>query len=160
MMNNISHDLPLENGGIMRLTSRPDTQSWSIFYFDSHGRRHCSHGPAINHNNNVKMWFVDGLRHREDGPALITSIGEIWYTNGLLHRLSGPAYTQRETNQVQYYIYGRQLSKEAFRKIMFRVRLACNLFKKGLRNRWFSKLSETQIFDEIYLASIVSSYII
>ena len=159
-MNNISHDILLENGGIMRLTSRPETQSWSIFYFDSNGRRHCSHGPAINHGNRVKMWFVDGLRHREDGPAHITNIGEIWYTKGLLHRLAGPAFTQREINVEKYYIHGRQLSKKTFAKVMFRVRLACNIFKKGLRQRYCTKLSETQIFDERYLASIVSSYMI
>lgn len=159
-MNRISHDIPLENGGIMRLSSIPETQSWSIYYFDSEGRRHSSHGPAINHNNNVKMWFVNGLRHRENAPALVTGIGEIWYTNGLIHRLTGPAFVQREINQVQYYIHGRALSRETFAKIMFRVRLACNIFKKGLRRKYSTKLSETQIFDESYLATIVASYII
>jgi hypothetical protein len=41
-MNNQEYkdDLPLANGGIMRLVSKPDVQSWSIFYFDSLGRRH------------------------------------------------------------------------------------------------------------------------
>ena len=154
------HDIQLINGGIMRLVSKPDVQSWSIYYFDALGRRHNSHGPAINHNNRTKMWFVDGVRHREDGPALITGIGEIWYYHGLIHRLTGPAQTHHEYNTKSYHIHGREYTKEEYNKIVFRVKLACNIFKKKLRNKYSKKLQETNICNEKGLYSIISSFIV
>lgn len=39
-----------------------------------------------------ECWFLDGELHREDGPAIIHSDGEIvWYTNGVRHRENLPA---------------------------------------------------------------------
>jgi hypothetical protein len=40
-----------------------------------------------------KAWWVDGLLHREDGPAYTTTNGyEVWMVNGKPHRLDGPAF--------------------------------------------------------------------
>lgn len=40
----------------------------------------------------TERYFVDGLLHREDGPAVVTKIGgKSWYKNGKLHREDGPA---------------------------------------------------------------------
>ena len=34
-----------------------------------------------------KEWYKDGLRHREDGPAIVLKDGiEIWYKDGKKHR--------------------------------------------------------------------------
>jgi hypothetical protein len=39
-----------------------------------------------------KEWYVEGKRHRIDGPALIHEDGsKSWYRNGKLHREDGPA---------------------------------------------------------------------
>ena len=39
-----------------------------------------------------KKWTLNGIFHREDGPAIEFSNGEKqWYINGKLHRLDGPA---------------------------------------------------------------------
>ena len=160
-MNNQEYkdDLPLANGGIMRLVSKPDVQSWSIFYFDSLGRRHNEHGPAINHNNETKMWFVNGVRHREYAPAFITSAGEIWYYHGIVHRFDGPAMSHQDGTK-NYYLYGTHYTKEKYNKIIFRMKLAGNILKKRLRSRYTEKLKETNICDEKALYSIISSYII
>lgn len=161
-MNNTEYkdDLLLVNGGIMRLVSRPQLQSWSIHYYDDQMRHHNEHGPAINHNNRTKMWFVNGIRHREDGPAVRSSVGEIWYRNGLIHRIDGPAQTHFENQTKQYYLYGNGYTKREYNKIMFRVNTACNIFKKKLRKTYTHKLQETNICDEKALYSIISSYII
>lgn len=38
-------------------------------------------------------YFVDGLLHREDGPAVIIEpLIKKWYINGMKHREDGPAY--------------------------------------------------------------------
>ena len=40
----------------------------------------------------TKCWFLNGNRHREDGPALTYSNGyKEWFLNGKLHREDGPA---------------------------------------------------------------------
>ena len=39
-----------------------------------------------------KMWFLNGERHREDGPAVEReSVLKEWWLNGELHREEGPA---------------------------------------------------------------------
>jgi len=47
------------------------------------GKRHRFDGPAIEYIDGVKHWFLDGRRHREDGPALTYSNGykEWWLNN-------------------------------------------------------------------------------
>jgi|JI10StandDraft_1071094.scaffolds.fasta_scaffold31956_8 hypothetical protein len=48
---------------------------------------------GVAHVNGEEHWFVNGVRHREDGPAIISSNGiKQWYKNGKYHRLDGPAY--------------------------------------------------------------------
>ncbi|MDP3445995.1 MAG: hypothetical protein Q8T08_24305 [Ignavibacteria bacterium] len=40
----------------------------------------------------TKSWYLNGVLHREDGPALIYESGcKLWYLNGLIHREDGPA---------------------------------------------------------------------
>jgi hypothetical protein len=40
----------------------------------------------------TERWFLNGKRHREDGPAVIYANGtQKWYRNDLLHREDGPA---------------------------------------------------------------------
>lgn len=39
-----------------------------------------------------RFWRLDGLYHREDGPAVEWTNGtKLWYRNGLRHREDGPA---------------------------------------------------------------------
>ena len=61
------------------------------------GKRHREDGPAIKytvkvHNNGNKYWYLNGKLHREDGPAYEGSNGsKSWYLKGKLHREDGPA---------------------------------------------------------------------
>ena len=50
-------------------------------------------GPrTIVREDGERMWLLDGVFHREDGPAHITPLGtEHWYQKGLPHREDGPA---------------------------------------------------------------------
>ena len=40
----------------------------------------------MNHSGRLEYHIVDGLLHREDGPALITYSASYWFINGRLHR--------------------------------------------------------------------------
>ena len=156
----ITDNLPLENGGAMRLVSRPLSKKWSIYYYDESGDRHNEHGPSIIHSSGTKIWFIHGKIHREDGPALMTSLSEIWYYQGMIHRLNGPAENSKEINELCYYINDKQYSKRNYNKVLFWVRTACNIFKKKLRNKYTRKLEKTDICNEKELYNIISSYII
>jgi hypothetical protein len=57
----------------------------------------------------TKCWYVNGILHREDGPAVEWPSGtKCWYVNGRLHRLDGPAiefasgYKEYWINNVRY----------------------------------------------------------
>ena len=40
----------------------------------------------------TKIWFKNGQRHREDGPAVILANGTKWWCkDGMCHREDGPA---------------------------------------------------------------------
>ena len=56
------------------------------------GLLHREDGPAIEYANGDKFWYINGKCHREDGPAVEYANGsKYWYLNGKLHREDGPA---------------------------------------------------------------------
>jgi hypothetical protein len=63
--------------------------------YENEGSLHCLSGPAIEYVDGTQEWWVNGLLHREDGPAVIRkNLGNLdnqWYLNGQLHRENGPA---------------------------------------------------------------------
>ena len=53
---------------------------------------HREDGPAVEHADGSKLWYINGEYHREDGPAGEFASGhKSWYINGKLHREDGPA---------------------------------------------------------------------
>jgi len=42
-------------------------------------------------DDGAQVWYLNGERHRVDGPAYIDGICQEWYLNGELHRTDGPA---------------------------------------------------------------------
>lgn len=55
------------------------------------GKKHRADGPAVE-SSLVKEWWVDGKLHREDGPARLMNGGSMcFYVDGKLHREDGPA---------------------------------------------------------------------
>jgi hypothetical protein len=64
--------------------------------------------------NGDKEWFLNGQRHREDGPAVELSNGtKLWYLNGQRHRVDGPAvelpYGYKYWNGTKYWYLNDQL---------------------------------------------------
>jgi hypothetical protein len=74
----------------------------------------------INTKTGRMEWRLDGLLHREDGPAYINDIGdEYWYLYGLFHREDGPAI--KAHNYVSWYFHGKYIrcsSQEEFERLM------------------------------------------
>jgi hypothetical protein len=56
------------------------------------GERHREDGPAIEYLNGSKQWYLNSKRHRIDGPAIEYYDGtKEWWLNGRRHREDGPA---------------------------------------------------------------------
>ena len=56
------------------------------------GVLHREDGPAIEWADGGKSWWINGKQHRDNGPAVEDDNGHMeWWINGLCHREDGPA---------------------------------------------------------------------
>ena len=159
MEDSIRHDIKISDNCIMRLRNNINSGYWSIYYYNSNGDFHNLYGPSINHNNRTKMWYINGIRHRENQPAFISSLGELWYYYGKLHRINGPAIINIEMGN-RYYIHDKIFSKEKYNKIMFIIKRFIILLKKPIRNKYSIKLLDINVSTTKDVTDIISSYII
>jgi hypothetical protein len=65
-----------------------------------------------------KEWYLNGIRHREDGPAVEYNDGyKAWYLNGILHREDGPAVEHANGNK-SWYWNGVRMTEEEHKEAM------------------------------------------
>ena len=70
--------------------------------FDEFGNYHCLTAPAIEDYKGNKIWYRNGVIHRDNGPAIEYYSGnKSWYKHGMLHRLDGPAIYLKNRNKVR-----------------------------------------------------------
>lgn len=53
----------------------------------------------------ITVYMTDGLFHRVDGPAYISSSSSVWYQNGKMHRVDGPALSNASADY--WYLNGK-----------------------------------------------------
>lgn len=76
---------------------------------------HREDGPAIEHVNGHKEWWINGKLHRTDGPAIeYADGGKDWYINGKLHREDGPAI-ENSNGIKRWYLNGKLLTEKEFK---------------------------------------------
>ena len=64
----------------------------------------------------MDVWYLNGLIHREDGPAVIWDDGtKMWYKRSRLHREDGPAVVY-DDGEKEWWIEAVNLSKEEWLK--------------------------------------------
>lgn len=57
----------------------------------------------------TEIWYKNGLRHRDNGPAFVRrNETQEWIKNGKLHREDGPAVIRREKHY--YYFEGKEFA--------------------------------------------------
>ena len=90
------------------------TKEWYL-----NGKRHREDGPAIEYTvSGNKQWHLHGELHREDGPAIEYTDGEKhWYLNGERHREDGPA-SEYPSGDKSWYLNGKQLTEDEFNQRM------------------------------------------
>ena len=66
------------------------------------------------YGNGDKFWYLDGNRHREDGPAIEYADGtKYWFLNGKRHREDGPA-VEYANGAKYWYLDGKLLTEDQF----------------------------------------------
>jgi hypothetical protein len=85
-------------------------------YWYLNGERHREDGPAIEYADGSKLWFLKGERHRTDGPAIEYVNGtKEWYLNDKLHREDGPAVEHANGSKF-WYLNDKLLTEAQWRK--------------------------------------------
>jgi hypothetical protein len=78
-------------------------------------------------------WYINGERHRLDGPAHINEEGsQFWYKNGMLHRTDGPAIECGDSDDNEWYLDGELHREDGPAKIDYGVE---EWYKKGELHR-------------------------
>jgi len=66
--------------------------------------------------NGDKHWYLNGKRHREDGPACEYANGDkSWYLNGRYHREDGPAIEYGDGYKA-YYLNDKLLTEQEHKR--------------------------------------------
>jgi hypothetical protein len=88
---------------------------------------HRENGPAVEHTNGDKYWYLYGRSHREDGPASEYANGnKYWFIDGKRHRLDGPA-CERSDGIKMWFINGVILKYEEFENHPLRIKYLVDL---------------------------------
>jgi hypothetical protein len=98
-------------------------KSYTVVVFDNgdkhwylNGERHRVDGPAVEFASGSKGWYLNGKLHRVDGPAYEHADGnKHWYLNGKRHRENGPAIEYANGDK-KWYLNGEQLTQAEFDK--------------------------------------------
>lgn len=92
------------------------TDEVGTIHYRINGRISRKDGPAIVFSVGRKEWYLDGLRHRIDGPAIEDPDYIAWFMDGKRHCLTGPAIHYYFGPAEDYwYIDGVKYSEVAFR---------------------------------------------
>lgn len=93
-----------------KMSSLSDKRDKSIYRHEEYffnGIRHREDGPAVIGLDGIKMWYFNGKLHRKDKPAIIYPDGsKEWYFNGLRHRIDGPAQIKADGTLI-WWQYGK-----------------------------------------------------
>ena len=91
--------------------------SKSKVHRDSNKMLHREDGPAVEHPDGRKEWWIHGIPHRVDGPAIEHADGvKGWFIHGERHRIDGPA-VEWFNGARSYYLNGKEYSYELWNRL-------------------------------------------
>jgi hypothetical protein len=72
----------------------------------------------------TKIYYLNDLYHREDGPAIEFIDGhKEWFQNDLLHRLDGPAIEWNNGNKF-WFFHGKEINCKSQEEFEEQIKLA------------------------------------
>ncbi len=64
-----------------------------------------------------KEWWLNGRRHRTDGPAIEWADGDkVWFLNGRYHRTDGPAIEYADGDK-EWHLNGKYVTEEEHKRM-------------------------------------------
>jgi hypothetical protein len=87
----------------------------------------------------LQEWWVNGLKHRENNPAIISGENKEYYINDQLHRVDGPAINLN--GEKYWYFFDNNLSETKHKKIVGIWKRYLLNIKKSLLNKYRCKLN-------------------
>src|ERR1700691_2235897 len=85
--------------------------SGTIMYY-LNGLWHREDGPAIIYSDDTLEYYLNGKYHREDGPAVIWDDGtKYYYLNDKLHREDGPAIIRKDGRK-EWFLNDNNITEE------------------------------------------------
>ena len=105
------------------------------------GLRHREDDPAVEYADGEKEWYKNGLRHREGGPAVEANRYRVWWLEGNCHRLDGPAI---ENSDGTIYCY---LENEYYPPISLNDFIVLGYDKGEYGLVWYRLLDKDEIFE-------------
>ena len=80
------------------------------------GERHREDGPAKEWDDGTKEWFLNGKYHRVDGPAREWVSGsKEWLLNGKYHREDGPAI-EWDDGTKYWWLNGKKFTEDEWKR--------------------------------------------
>jgi hypothetical protein len=80
---------------------------------------------CIEYTDNYVIWFKNGKKHRECGPAYVNNNYMSWYKNGKLHREDGPA-VEWYNGYKEWWFNGVVYEKESYYKMLKELKFGGN----------------------------------
>lgn len=80
------------------------TPSGSKYYYNKYDQLHRVNGPAVEVYSGYKEWRINDQLHRDHGPAVIDSYSKRWYKRGMRHNEDGPAVVYHDGSMRLYYL--------------------------------------------------------
>ncbi len=92
-----------EEDGVEIKVQSDGAKHWYLY-----GVLHRDDGPAVERPGGEKWWFQYGKVHREDGPAIERANGsKQWFRHGKCHRTDGPALECADGSK-EYWLNGER----------------------------------------------------
>ena len=83
--------------------------------------RLCGYEIHYDNDSDRVIWFLDGKKHRTDGPACEWADGtRSWWLNGLRHRTDGPAVECADGDR-EWWLNGKRHTEEDFDEALARL---------------------------------------
>ena len=76
------------------------------------GLLHRDEKPACITSSGRKEWYQYDKLHRDAGPAIEADYYQQWYQHGKLHRIEGPAVIYFKSNYEEYWLNGFEVFRE------------------------------------------------
>ena len=96
----------------MKKKSKMIIDEYGDKYWYLNGLYHREDGPAIEYANGDKYWYLNDKIHRINGPAIEYSNGDkYWYLNGKRHRTDGPAIERSDGTKI-WFLNGKIVKEE------------------------------------------------